>query len=140
MPVRTANAVWNGDLPSGSGTVSVQSGALDGARYSAASRFEEGTGTNPDELLGAAHAGCFAMALANALATAGHAPTRVATDAQVHLSMEGGPHVAKIVLTCDAEVPGLNDATFQEYAEATKVGCPISKSLAVEIELHATLR
>ena len=140
MPVRSAHAVWTGDLPSGSGTVSVESGAIDAAAYSFPSRFESGEGTNPDELLGAALASCYSMALANALAKDGHTATRVATEAKVHLGTEGGAHVAKIVLSCEAVVPGLDEEAFQTHASATKDGCPIGKSLSVPVEVAAVLR
>lgn len=140
MAVRTAHAEWKGDLKSGSGTVATESGALKG-QYSFSSRFEEGTGTNPEELIGAAHAGCFSMALSNILAEAGHTPERVKTQAQVHLSMgDDGPSISRIHLTCGATVPGIGKRDFQEHAEAAKKGCPVSKALgAVEITLDATL-
>ncbi|MDZ7800269.1 MAG: OsmC family protein [Trueperaceae bacterium] len=139
MPVRSARAVWKGDLKGGRGTVGLGSGMFEGA-YSFPSRFEEGDGTNPEELIGAAHAGCFSMQFANLLAQAGFEPASVETDAEVHLSMEGGPHVAKIVLNCRAEVPGIGDGRFQEIAQEAKTGCPISKALAsVPLELDARL-
>ncbi len=139
MPVRSAHAVWTGDLPSGSGTVSVESGAIRAA-YSFPSRFETGSGTNPEELLGAALAGCFSMALANALAKDGHPATRVATEAKVHLDLEDGARVAKIVLTCEAVVPELDADAFQAHAAAAKDGCPIGRTLAIPVELEAALR
>lgn len=139
MPTRTANAVWHGDLKSGNGTVTVQSGLFQEAAYSFPSRFEQGTGTNPEELIGAAHAGCFSMALANMMAQDGHVATRIATEARVELSTDGGAHIAGIELVCEAEVPGLDAAAFQEYAEKAKAGCPVSKALAVEIRLRARL-
>lgn len=139
MPVRKAHAVWNGDLKAGNGTVGVESGTFD-ASYSFASRFERGSGTNPDELIGAALAACFSMALSNALAKDGHAPTRVATEALVHLSTDGGAHLSRIDLVCEAEVPGIDEGTFGPYAADAKSGCPVSKALAgVEITLQATL-
>ena len=139
MPTRTANAVWHGDLKSGNGTVTVESGLFEKAAYSFPSRFEQGTGTNPEELLGAAHAGCFSMQLANLMAKDGHRATRVATEARVELSTDGGAHIAGIELICEAEVPGLDAEAFQGYAEKAKAGCPVSKALAVEIRLRAQL-
>jgi osmotically inducible protein OsmC len=112
------------------------SGAFEG-QFSFSSRFEEGTGTNPEELIAAAHAGCFSMALSNGLAQGGHTPTSVETTATVHL--EGGA-ISRIDLVTEAVVPGIDDAAFQEAAAAAKVGCPVSKALAaVEITLQATL-
>jgi osmotically inducible protein OsmC len=116
----------------------VQSGLVQDAAYSFPSRFEEGSGSNPEELLGAAHAACFSMAFANELAKAGHAPTRVATEAEVTLSTDGGAHIAGVALSCEAEVPGIDDATFATIAEQAKQGCPVSKALAsVPITLDA---
>ena len=140
MAVRTAHAQWKGDLKSGSGTVATESGALEG-QYSFSSRFEEGTGTNPEELIAAAHAGCFSMALSNILAGAGHTPESVKTEAKVRLEMgDDGPSVTRIDLHCEANVPGIGEADFLEHAEAAKRGCPISKALAaVEITLDASL-
>lgn len=139
MPVRTGHAVWSGDLKSGNGTVSVESGTFDAA-YSFPSRFEQGAGTNPEELIGAAHAACFSMSLSNGLAKDGHTPTRVETEARVHLSTEGGAHLTRIDLVCEAEVPGIDEATLRRYADDAKSGCPVSKALTgVEITLQATL-
>lgn len=140
MPVRTAHAEWRGDLPKGKGTLSSQSGALDG-QYSFGSRFEEGTGTNPEELIAAAHAGCFAMALSNMLAQAGHPPEQVRAEARVHLDrVEGGVAITRIELVCRGVVPGMDNDTFLEHARNAKEGCPVSKALAaVEISLDAAL-
>ena len=140
MAVRTGNAVWNGDLKGGKGTVALGSGAFEGP-YSFASRWETGTGTNPEELIGAAHAGCFSMALSNILAGAGTPPTEVRTEARVHLGKDDqGAAITKIELVCRAVVPGIDAATFAEHAESAKRGCPVSKALAsVPIELDATL-
>ena len=140
MPVRSASAEWSGDLPKGKGTIRSQTGAIDG-QYSFSSRFEEGTGTNPEELIAAAHAGCYSMALSNMLAQAGHTPTSVKTTARVHLEkVEGGVGITRIELVCRATVPGLDAAGFQEHAQKAKVGCPVSKALsAVEIRLDASL-
>ncbi len=140
MPTRKGRAVWHGDLKSGDGTVGVESGLFESAPYSFPSRFESGTGTNPEELIGAAHAGCFSMALANLMAQDGHVATRVSTEARVELSMEGGAHIEAVQLDCEAEVPGLDAEAFQDYAEKAKAGCPVSKALGgVKIGLRARL-
>jgi lipoyl-dependent peroxiredoxin len=140
MAVRTANAEWVGALQDGSGKMAFGSGAFEG-QYSYASRFEEGTGTNPEELLGAAHAGCFSMAFANALATAGHDPQRVETTARVHLTpAEEGPSITQIELQTQAEVPGIDEEEFQRHAKTAEESCPVSRALAgVEISLDANL-
>lgn len=140
MPVRSASAEWQGDLPRGKSTIKSQTGAIDG-QYSFASRFEEGTGTNPEELIAAAHAGCYSMALSNMLAQAGHTPASVKTTAKVHLTkIEGGVGITLIELTCRAVVPGLDAAGFMDHAQKAKVGCPVSRALsAVRIELDAAL-
>jgi osmotically inducible protein OsmC len=116
------------------------SGAYEG-QYSFSSRFENGTGTNPEELVGAAHAGCFSMALSNMLAEAGHPPTSVKTEAAVHFGpVDGGFGITSIDLTTVGEVPGMDEAEFLRHAEAAKAGCPISRALAaVEINLSAKL-
>jgi lipoyl-dependent peroxiredoxin len=140
MAVRTASARWDGALQDGSGTMAFGSGAFEG-QFSYASRFEEGPGTNPEELIGAAHAGCFSMAFANTLATSGHDPRRVETTARVHLEPEDdGPSITRIELHTEAEVPGIEPDEFQQLAEAAKAHCPVSKALAgAEISLDATL-
>ena len=140
MPARKSSAVWEGTLKEGKGTMKVGNGAYEGP-YSFASRFEEGAGTNPEELIGAALAGCFSMALASNLTKAGHPPTRISTTADVKLEMiDGGPKITSIELTTDAEVPGIDDKAFQEQGEATKKGCPVSKALTgTEIKLTAKL-
>ena len=141
MAVRSANAVWEGDLKGGKGKVKLGSGAFEGA-YSFSSRFEEGRGTNPEELIGAAHAGCFSMALSAGLGRAGFTPTRIQTEARVHLEKaEDGFKISRIQLLTEAEVPGIDARKFQEEAEAAKKGCPVSKALAgVSIELNAKLK
>ncbi len=141
MVSRTSEAEWRGDLPSGSGTMRLGSGAFEG-QYSFPSRFEQGQGTNPEELIAAAHAGCFSMAFSHGLAGAGHKPTRVHTVARVHLDKQGGGFaITRIELECDAEVPGIDEKTFQEQAQAAKANCPVSKALAgTEITLRATLK
>lgn len=140
MAVRTGNAVWNGDLKNGTGTVALGSGAFEGP-YSFGSRFEDGAGTNPEELIGAAHAGCFSMSLANMLASAGTPATEVRTEARVHLGRDDqGAAITKIELTCRAVVPGIDATAFAEHAANAKTGCPVSKALAsVPIDLDAAL-
>lgn len=138
---RTAVAEWKGDLKGGSGHVALGSGAYEGA-YSFTSRFEDGKGANPEELIGAALAGCFSMALSNMLATAGHVPTSVHTTASVHLGKDDkGFKVTHIELDCVGDVPGVNAATFLEHAEKARVGCIIARALAgPEIQLKARLK
>ncbi len=140
MPTRNAHAVWEGDLKGGNGTMKLGSGAYEGA-YSFGSRFEEGTGTNPEELIGAAHAGCFSMAFSGGLGKAGHTPKRISTDAKVHLEKVGeGFSITKVVLNMEAEVPGIDENQFNEIAEGAKKNCPVSRALGgVEIELNAKL-
>ncbi len=140
MPTRTAEAEWKGTLREGEGTVALGSGAFSGA-YSFGSRFEEGMGTNPEELLGAAHAGCFSMALAGALGRAGNPPESIRTTARVSIeSQDGGFAITRSVLETEARVPGVEEAEFQRQADEAKVNCPVSKALAgVEIELEARL-
>lgn len=140
MPVRTASARWEGGLREGSGSMRLGSGAFEGP-YSFSSRFEDGTGTNPEELIGAAHAGCFSMALSLGLEQAGHPPTSVETTAEVHFGKsDSGFEISRIDLRCNAAVPGIDDATFQAQAATAKAGCPVSKALAgVEITLDAQL-
>ena len=141
MPVRSADARWEGPLNDGKGTMRLASGAFEGA-YSFASRFEEGTGTNPEELMAAAHAGCFSMALAAALGRAGHDPTSVETTAKVHLERtDEGFRITRIDLATKASVPGIDDAKFQEIADTAKRTCPVSVALGGvgEINLDATL-
>jgi osmotically inducible protein OsmC len=126
MAVRTSSAEWKGTLKQGAGTMKVGKGAWEGP-YTFASRFESGRGTNPEELIGAAHAGCFSMFLAALLTDAGFTPTRVSTTATVHLG--DGPEINLVELSTEAVVPGLADAVFQKHAEAAKKGCPVSKAL-----------
>ncbi|HKJ93093.1 MAG TPA: OsmC family protein [Longimicrobiales bacterium] len=140
MPVRSAEAVWNGTLRDGNGTMKMESGAYEG-QYSFASRFEEGTGTNPEELIAAAHAGCFSMALSAELTKAGIEPKRIETSAQVHLNKgDAGFGIEMIELATRAEVPGIDQKTFLEHAEQAKKGCPVSRALqGVDIRLKAVL-
>ena len=140
MPVRKASAVWSGTLKEGNGTMKMQSGAYEG-KYSFGSRFEEDPGTNPEELIAAAHAGCFSMALSGGLTKSGFTPERVETAAKAHLERVGeGFKITRIQLTCEASVPEIDDATFQELAAGAKAGCPVSQALAgVDISLDAQL-
>jgi lipoyl-dependent peroxiredoxin len=137
---RKASAEWTGGLKDGNGRVALGSGAFEG-RYSFTSRFEDGTGTNPEELIAAAHAACFSMALSAGLGRAGFSPKRVATTAQVQMEkQEAGFRITQIALTTEAEVPGIDETAFQENARAAKEGCPVSQALkAVEITLDAKL-
>ena len=140
MAIRSANAVWEGTLREGKGTMSFGSGAFEG-QYSFSSRFEEGTGTNPEELIAAAEAGCYSMALSGALGRNETPPTRIATTARVHLEpAEVGFHIPLIELSTEAEVPGIDAADFARIAEDVKSTCPVSKVLAgAEITLAAKL-
>jgi lipoyl-dependent peroxiredoxin len=135
------NAEWKGDLKGGTGTFTVGDGKIAGD-YSFRTRFEDAPGANPEQLIAAAHASCFSMALGNILAEAGSTPEWVRTEAQVTLGRtDDGPTITKIALTTVARVPGLDDAAFQEHAAAAKAGCPVSRALASvpEITLDATL-
>lgn len=140
MPTRKAKATWNGDLKNGKGQMSFGSGAYEGT-YSFKSRFEDGTGTNPEELIGAAHAGCYSMALSADLAEAGYAPESVQTNANVKLEIvDGDPAITTIELNVKANIPDIDEDTFQEHAEGAKKNCPVSKALSgVNIVLNATL-
>ena len=137
MSVRTSTAEWKGTLKEGSGTMTVGNGFYEGP-FTHASRFEEGDGTNPEELIGAAHAGCFSMFLSALLTKAGFTPTRIATTATVHLT--DGPTISLIELNTEAEVPGLTDADLQTHAEAAKKDCPVSKALAGGPEIKLNVR
>jgi osmotically inducible protein OsmC len=142
MPNRKATAHWEGSIQGGSGTLALGSGAFEGP-YSYKSRFEEGAGTNPEELIGAAHAGCFSMALSGALGQAGHDPESIDTEATVHFAKDPsgeGFAISRIDLVTRARVPGLGADEFQRLAEGAKEGCPVSKALrAVDIHLDAAL-
>jgi osmotically inducible protein OsmC len=141
MPTRTAEARWDGSLQEGNGTMRMASGAYQGP-YSFESRFEEGEGTNPEELIAAAHAGCFSMALSAELGRAGHSAESVETTATVHLDkVEQGFAIQRIELESQARVPGIDDSEFQQIAEGAKKGCPVSRALAAvgSIELRASL-
>ena len=141
MPTRRAEAEWKGNLAEGEGNLKLGSGAFEGP-YTFKSRFEEGqTATNPEELIGAAHAGCFTMAMTAALSRAGIKPTRIHTEARVKLEKVGeGFSITAIELDTQAEIPGIDDAAFQKYANDAKQTCPVSKALAgTEIHLNAKL-
>ena len=137
---RTASAVWNGSLKDGKGTISSESGVLSQTPYSFRTRFEEEKGTNPEELIAAAHAGCFSMALSMILGQAGMTPERIQTEAAVTLEQkDGGFAVTASHLDVRATIPGANAAAFQGAAEKAKAGCPISKLLNAKITMTATL-
>lgn len=138
---RKASAVWQGDLKSGKGTVSSASGVLRETPYSFTSRFEEGQGTNPEELIGAAHAGCFSMALSAVLGEAGLVPAEIATEATVTFKpVDGKPTVTQVHLVVTARVPGASEQAFLAAAEEAKQNCPISRLLNTEITMAATLK
>jgi len=138
---RTASAVWEGDLKAGAGHLTTGSGVLSQQRYDFVSRFEDGTSTNPEELIGAAHAGCFTMALAAELGRAGITPKRLQTDAKVTLDrVDGKPTVTRIDLSLVAEVPGGDRQAIQAMAEGARTGCVISRLLSAEITLQADVR
>jgi osmotically inducible protein OsmC len=137
MTVRLSSAQWVGSLKEGAGTMKLGSGAYEGP-YTYASRFESGPGTNPEELIGAAHAGCFSMFLSALLTKAGFIPTRIHTTATVHLGE--GPTITLIELQTEAEVPNIDQAQFLEHAQSAKENCPVSKALAgPQIKLNANL-
>jgi|ERR1051325_3540586 osmotically inducible protein OsmC len=140
MPIRSSSATWTGDLKGGSGKTKLGSGAFEG-QYNFGSRFESGTGTNPEELIAAAHASCYSMALSAGLGKNGFAPQRVSTTAKVSIDkVDAGFKITKIQLESQAVVPNIDEAKFQEIANATKTGCPVSGALsAVPIELQAKL-
>jgi len=127
MAIRTSSAEWRGTLMEGAGTMRLASGAYEGP-YTYASRFESGKGTNPEELVGAAHAGCFSMFLSALLTKAGFVPAGIRTTAAVHLT--DGPTISLIELDCRADVPGLSEADLLKHAAEAKKGCPVSKALA----------
>lgn len=139
MSTAKAEATWNGTLKEGAGEMSVATGFIKGAPYTWASRFADDTkGTNPEELIGAAHAGCFSMFLSSQLTNAGFKPTRIHTTATVHL--EAGPTITKIELNTEADVPGVDQKTFDEKVEFSKKNCPVSKALAAVPEVTVNAR
>jgi osmotically inducible protein OsmC len=140
MPTRKASAEWKGGLKEGQGTLKLGSGDYEGP-YSFRSRFQEGTGTNPEELIGAAHAACYAMALSAGLEKAGHTPERVSATSRIEFDTGGeAPTIRSSTLDVVAEVPGIDEKSFLEQAEAAKKACPVSRALgAVDIRLNARL-
>ena len=142
MPIRKASAQWRGDLKSGNGDISTETGVLKNTPYNFTSRFESGSQTNPEEILGAAHAACYSMALANGLASAGFKVNSVSTEDKVHIEkLESGFTITKIEIHTEASIDGIDNGAFQKFAEETKKGCPVSKALAsVEMILTATLK
>lgn len=142
MAIRESNAEWKGSIKEGSGQMALGSGSYAGP-FSFVSRFENGPGTNPEELIGAAHAGCFSMALSAGLSRAGITPTSIRTNAKVHLgTAEGAPAITRIDLEVEGDVPGIDQATFQQYAESAKKICVVSRALTgvSDITLKATLK
>lgn len=140
MPIRTSEAMWEGNLIKGKGKMKLGSGAFEGS-YSFGSRFENAPGTNPEELIGAAHAGCFSMALSMILDQAGYKAEQIHTIARVHIDKVGeGFKITTIELETEGKVPGIDERTFGEKAEAAKKGCPVSMALTgVDIRLQARL-
>jgi lipoyl-dependent peroxiredoxin len=139
MPTRKAHAEWTGAIDSGQGTMAFGSGAFEGP-YSFQSRMQDGPGTNPEELIGAAHAGCFSMALSLILGGGGHTPESISTDAAVSFEQQGeGWAITGIELTTRGKVPGLDEDGFRQAAETAKEGCPVSQALSVPVTLNATL-
>ena len=137
---RTGSAVWKGDLKSGTGTVSTESGVLNAQPYGFNTRFENEKGTNPEELIGAAHASCFSMALSMILGEAGMTPDQIDTNAAVTLDqVDGGFAITKINLTVSARIPGADQAAFEKAANEAKANCPISKLFNADITMDATL-
>jgi osmotically inducible protein OsmC len=142
MSIRTASAIWNGNLKDGNGAINVESGLFTNAPYNFAKRFENEKGTNPEELLAAAHAACFSMALSAAISGAGHNVKSIKTTDKAHLVKSGdGFAITKMEVYCEADAEGIDDKVFQQLAESTKNGCPVSKALkGVEFILTATLK
>jgi lipoyl-dependent peroxiredoxin len=140
MPVRQSHAVWKGGLKDGKGTIKLGSGAFEG-QYSFSTRFEEGKGTNPEELIASAEAGCFSMALSAGLGKAGFTPESIQTTAKVSLEKQGeGFAITRIDLVTEAKIPNIDQATFRKHAEDAKAGCPVSKALSgTKISLDAKL-
>jgi osmotically inducible protein OsmC len=137
---RSASAVWHGTIKEGTGTISTQSGTLKDTQYSFKTRFADGVGTNPEELIAAAHAGCFTMAFSGQLTNAGFTAETIETTALLTLDMHGAaPTITKVHLTMKAKVPGLDKAKFDELAHNAETGCPVSRVLKAEITLDATL-
>jgi osmotically inducible protein OsmC len=140
MAVRKGSAEWWGDLKSGKGKLSSETGVLNNISYDAASRFETGITTNPEELLGAAHAACYSMALANALSKEGFKVNSIKTVDDIHLNKtDAGFTITKIIIHTEGKVDGIDEAVFKKHAEATKSGCPVSRALKVDMDLDARL-
>jgi len=130
MPIRRANAEWHGDLKSGKGSLNTETKTLNNVPYDAGSRFESGSTTNPEEIIGAAHAGCYSMALANSLSKEGFKVNSIKTDARVHIEKtDAGFTITKIELDTVGDVEGIDAAGFSKFAEQTKTGCPVSRAL-----------
>ncbi len=142
MPVRTANSEWKGDLKSGKGSINTQTKTLSNVAYDAGSRFETGSTTNPEELIGAAHSACYSMALANSLSKEGFKVNSIKTEDKVHIEkLETGFTITKIEINTVGDVEGIDAAGFQKFAEQTKSGCPVSKALTgPNMFLTATLK
>ncbi|HEY6641445.1 OsmC family protein [Povalibacter sp.] len=137
---RTATAVWNGGLKDGKGTISTESGVLENTQYSFSTRFEEGKGTNPEELIAAAHAGCFSMALSAQLGNEGKTAESIETEAAVTLlKTDAGFTITAVHLKVRAKIPGMTPPEFQQVAEAAKTGCPVSRLLKAEITMETRL-
>ncbi len=139
MATRNGSAEWHGDLEGGGGELNVGDGVFTGA-YSFSSRFEEGEGTNPEELIGAAHAACFSMFLSGVLAGHGHSPESLRTVARVHLRQDEEPPIHRIDLETEGRVPGIDEQEFAEHAEEAKRGCPVSRALAGVREITVTAK
>jgi lipoyl-dependent peroxiredoxin len=130
MPVRKGNAEWNGTLREGTGKLSTETGVLNNVKYNFVSRFEQGDQTNPEELIGAAHAGCFSMALSGALTQGGFKVNTIRTEDKVHIEkQESGFTITKIEISTEGDVEGIDEEKFKEYAENAKKGCPVSRAL-----------
>jgi lipoyl-dependent peroxiredoxin len=142
MPVRKGHGEWKGDLKRGSGTLGTESGILEGVPYSFSSRFESGRGTNPEELLGAAHAACYSMALAAAISGAGFKVNSIKTEDSVHIDKQGDIFaITRIDISTEASIEGIDESAFQKLAEDTKKGCPVSKALSyIPMSLSAKLK
>jgi osmotically inducible protein OsmC len=136
---RTATAVWNGSGKEGKGNLTTQSSTLNKTQYSYKTRFEDGVGTNPEELIAAAHAGCYTMALAFALQGAGFTPDSLETTATINFDLTGTPTITQSALVLKAKIPGISAEKFQELAKGAEQGCPVSRVLKAEITLDATL-
>ena len=140
MATRNGNAEWRGDLKGGEGTLTVGDGVFEGA-YSFSSRFEEGEGTNPEELIAAAHAACYSMALSGILAEGGHEPQSVRTTAKVHLrNVDGAPTIAQIDLDVEGSAGNIDEEHFRKHADEAKAGCPVSRALGGVPEINVNAR